>query len=311
MGDGRLQQVAETLHALHQAVPSVNRCVPTLSLLRLRVALSTLTLSCQPIAVALAGGVTSARCAHRSTRAYAREAMPGPTCTASGPRFMPWNISTTVWRKKTSNSNSRPTGDRPLPRRPSALPRCSTRPFVREVRPSLSVRRNDQGRSDGFDRSVTAPCDVCRRTLDRVRLDIAAWTTTGMVRTGNEDAFAFLHGVDGRLDDIYEYAMVLLADGMGGYEAGEVAAAMALAEMKKYLLQQPMFAGLTGKAMPPGRKGRPGPGLQGGAEGRSETCQQGSIHVLAHAGQGQTDHGLHRRGGLRRLSQCHRRPCRR
>ena len=69
-----------------------------------------------------------------------------------------------------------------------------------------------------------------------------------MVRTGNEDAFTFLHGVDGRLDDVYEYAMVLVADGMGGYEAGEVAAAMALGEMKKYLLQQPMFAGLTGKS---------------------------------------------------------------
>jgi protein phosphatase len=92
--------------------------------------------------------------------------------------------------------------------------------------------------------------EVCRRTFDRVRLDIAAWTTTGMVRTGNEDAFAYLHGAEARQDDLYEYAMVLLCDGMGGYEAGEVAAAMTISAMRSYLLQQPMFAALSGKEPP-------------------------------------------------------------
>jgi protein phosphatase len=37
---------------------------------------------------------------------------------------------------------------------------------------------------------------------------------------------------------------------MGGYEAGEVAAAMALSEMRKNLLAQPMFAALAGKEAP-------------------------------------------------------------
>jgi PPM family protein phosphatase len=92
--------------------------------------------------------------------------------------------------------------------------------------------------------------EVCQRTFDRVRLDIAAWTTTGMVRTGNEDAFAYLHGAEARQDDLYEFAMVLLCDGMGGYEAGEVAAAMTISEMRKYLLAQPMFAALAGKEPP-------------------------------------------------------------
>ena len=63
--------------------------------------------------------------------------------------------------------------------------------------------------------------DVCRRNFDNVRLDIAAWTTTGMVRTGNEDAFALLHGIEARMDDLWEYAMVLVCDGMGGYKTGE------------------------------------------------------------------------------------------
>src|SRR5207249_543219 len=91
---------------------------------------------------------------------------------------------------------------------------------------------------------------VCGRAFDDVRLDIAAWTTTGMVRTGNEDAFTVLHGVDSRQDDLGEFAMVLLCDGMGGYEAGELAAAMAINEMRKFLLQQPMFATFTGKDSP-------------------------------------------------------------
>jgi PPM family protein phosphatase len=88
--------------------------------------------------------------------------------------------------------------------------------------------------------------EVCRKTFDSVRLDIAAWTTTGMVRTGNEDAFSFLHAMESRQDELSEYAMVLLCDGMGGYEAGEVAAAMCMQAMRKYLLQQPIFTALAG-----------------------------------------------------------------
>jgi serine/threonine protein phosphatase PrpC len=93
--------------------------------------------------------------------------------------------------------------------------------------------------------------EVCRRTFDSVRFDIAAWTTTGIIRTGNEDAFSFLHGMESRQDELTEYAMLLLCDGMGGYEAGEVAAAMALQAMRKYLLAQPIFSALAGADAPP------------------------------------------------------------
>lgn len=91
---------------------------------------------------------------------------------------------------------------------------------------------------------------VCQRTFERVRLDIAAWTTTGMVRSNNEDAFAFLHAVESRQDELTEYGLVLLCDGMGGYEAGEVAAAMTIQSLRTYLLQQPLFAALAGKEPP-------------------------------------------------------------
>jgi protein phosphatase len=87
--------------------------------------------------------------------------------------------------------------------------------------------------------------EVCRRTLDQVRLEIASWTSTGMVRTYNEDAFVLLHGVGSKQDYQEESALIVLADGMGGTAAGEVAAALAVQSLRKHLLEQPMFAGLT------------------------------------------------------------------
>jgi protein phosphatase len=124
---------------------------------------------------------------------------------------------------------------------------CKT--FVRD--PNSRFPTDEAAKTDpsGFSELI-GTLELCRRNFDKVRLDIAAWTTTGMVRTGNEDAFAFLHGVESRQDDLEEFALLLLADGMGGYEAGEVAAAMAITEMRKYLLGQPMFAALTGREPP-------------------------------------------------------------
>src|SRR5439155_7982334 len=93
--------------------------------------------------------------------------------------------------------------------------------------------------------------EVLRRTQGDCRLEIASWTTTGIVRTGNEDAFALLHATESRQDDLSESALVLLADGMGGYEAGEVAAALAIQALRKNLLAQKPLALLAGISSPP------------------------------------------------------------
>jgi serine/threonine protein phosphatase PrpC len=101
---------------------------------------------------------------------------------------------------------------------------------------------------------------VLRRSIDNVRLEVASWTTTGIVRTGNEDAYAVLHACESRQDDVGESALVLLCDGMGGYEAGEVAAALAIQAMRQYLVQQKMFAHLAGaSAFPHDALSSPGP----------------------------------------------------
>src|SRR5262249_128191 len=79
-------------------------------------------------------------------------------------------------------------------------------------------------------------------------MELAAWTTIGMIRTGNEDAYAYLHSCESRIDDTNESSLLLLADGMGGYDAGEVAAALCIQTLRKLILQNKMFATLTGVA---------------------------------------------------------------
>jgi serine/threonine protein phosphatase PrpC len=88
--------------------------------------------------------------------------------------------------------------------------------------------------------------ETCQRTFDHVRLEIAAWTTTGMVRSGNEDAFALLHAAESREDELGDAALLLLADGMGGSEAGEIAAALAIRVMRQFLVQRAPFTALAG-----------------------------------------------------------------
>jgi protein phosphatase len=135
-----------------------------------------------------------------------------------------------------------------IPRFPDIHPlfgRLMNKTFCREVAarfPSDEAAREDP---TGFS-DLIRTLETCRRTLDDVHLEVAAWTTTGMVRTGNEDAFALVHAAESRQDDLGESCLVLLCDGMGGYEAGEVAAAMALQALRKNLLQQKPFAALAG-----------------------------------------------------------------
>jgi serine/threonine protein phosphatase PrpC len=135
-----------------------------------------------------------------------------------------------------------------LPRFPDVHPafgRLMTKTFRRE--PESRFPTDEAGREDptGLTELIRT-LSVLGRTLDNVRLEIASWTTTGIVRTGNEDAYALLHACETRQDDGAESALLFLCDGMGGYEAGEVAAALAIQVMRKNLTAQPQFAHLSG-----------------------------------------------------------------
>ncbi len=156
-----------------------------------------------------------------------------------------------VGRELSETDFDRPGQPKPfIPRFPDIHPafgRLLTKTFRREVEarfPSDEAAREDATGMTELIRTLR----VLQRTLDNVRLEIASWTTTGIVRTGNEDAFALLHSVESRQDDLGESALILLCDGMGGYEAGEVAAALTIQALRKNLLAQPVFAALAGQS---------------------------------------------------------------
>jgi protein phosphatase len=130
-----------------------------------------------------------------------------------------------------------------IPRFPDVHPsfgRLMMKTFRKEVGfrfPSDEASRED---GTGFSELIRT-LEVLRRTYDNVRLEIACWTSTGIIRTGNEDAFAVLHATESRQDDLGEAALVILCDGMGGYEAGEIAAALTIQSLRKQLSQMPPF----------------------------------------------------------------------
>jgi protein phosphatase len=96
----------------------------------------------------------------------------------------------------------------------------------------------------GFDELIGAFAEA-QVVLGRARLEVAAWTSTGMVRGGNEDALAVVHAAELREDGQEEYALVLAADGLGGSAAGEVAAGLAVQALRRHLLHEPPLRGLT------------------------------------------------------------------
>ncbi|HKB01534.1 MAG TPA: protein phosphatase 2C domain-containing protein, partial [Gemmataceae bacterium] len=131
-----------------------------------------------------------------------------------------------------------------LEREPDANPflaRLLGKTFVREPDDRFPTHDGADIDPTGF-RELVAALNACRRNLDRVKIDVAGWSTVGIARLGNEDAVVVHHVSEGRLDDSDEAALILLADGMGGMESGELAAAMALQTLRQCLLAGPPFA---------------------------------------------------------------------
>jgi protein phosphatase len=135
-----------------------------------------------------------------------------------------------------------------IPRFPDCHPafgRLMMKTFRKEVEARFPTDEAGKIDATGFTELIHT-LEVLRRTYDHVRLEIASWTSTGIVRTGNEDAYALMHGCESRQDDIGESALVLLCDGMGGYEAGEVAAALTIQVLRQQLAQLKPFSSAAG-----------------------------------------------------------------
>jgi protein phosphatase len=154
-----------------------------------------------------------------------------------------------VGRELSDMDFDRPGNPKPfIPRFPDIHPafgRLITKTFRRAVESRFPTDEAGKEDATGF-LELIRTLNVLRRTFDTVRLEVASWTSTGIVRTGNEDAYALIHSTESRQDDVGETALILLCDGMGGYEAGEVAAAMTINVMRRYLIEQKGFPALAG-----------------------------------------------------------------
>lgn len=126
-----------------------------------------------------------------------------------------------------------------------------------------------------------------QRLLARSRLDVAAWSSLGMVRSGNEDALAIVRAVEAREDSIDDLALVIVADGIGGCAAGEVAAVHAVRALRRAMLLGPPFHALTDE-----------PGAQSSivrADPRQrvvEALKEANRHVYRAARQSAARHGM-------------------
>jgi protein phosphatase len=173
--------------------------------------------------------------------------------------------------------------------------RLVSKTFCRDVNGRFPTEDGARKDPSGYAELIDT-LETCRQTLDRVRLEIACWTTTGMVRSGNEDAFALLHAALAHENQLEEAALVLLADGMGGYEAGEVAAALTIQALRNNLLKQKPFATFAGDVASHDAQAKSArPALE------VETCKallaaalqeaNRQVHAAAHADQGRQDMG--------------------
>ena len=123
------------------------------------------------------------------------------------------------------------------------LVRLISKTFAPEAEWRFGTREIVERTGNGFT-ELTHFLEFCQRHFERVRLDVSTYTSTGMLRAGNEDAVAVLHHAEARLDETDEFCLVLLCDGMGGMECGEVAAALAIQVMRQQLMNHPPFNSL-------------------------------------------------------------------
>jgi serine/threonine protein phosphatase PrpC len=95
--------------------------------------------------------------------------------------------------------------------------------------------------------SAPAPATAAARAILPLpnvwRLDVGYATSAGCVRPRNEDSFLVQHVAWFNLDQHHEAAILVVADGMGGYEAGDQASGMVIRTLGGSL------AGLLGEAL--------------------------------------------------------------
>jgi PPM family protein phosphatase len=97
----------------------------------------------------------------------------------------------------------------------------------------------------------TAPLDpgVLAAAAERrpTRLAVGIAQSSGIERTHNEDAVMVVHGSAGGKEDLQDFGVFLVADGMGGHRSGEVASAISARTVAARLTETALAALTEGK----------------------------------------------------------------
>lgn len=105
--------------------------------------------------------------------------------------------------------------------------------FTRFVEQRYPTQEDDPDQT-GFTELI-AQLRAGERSAQALRYDAVGWSSTGLARATNEDAFAVFHASAYEQDRWGDQTLVILADGMGGCNAGEVASALAISTIRREL----------------------------------------------------------------------------
>ncbi|MFT3879868.1 MAG: protein phosphatase 2C domain-containing protein [Gemmatales bacterium] len=105
--------------------------------------------------------------------------------------------------------------------------------FTRYAEQRYPTQEDDADQS-GF-AELIAQLKAGELSSNALRFDVAGWSSTGLERSTNEDAFAVYHASGFEQDRWGDQSLIILADGMGGCNAGEVASALAIKSMRTVL----------------------------------------------------------------------------
>ena len=119
-------------------------------------------------------------------------------------------------------------------------PHCQTPNAVAEQHVKVPVQCSRCGKP--FTAPAPAVASPSPRTpVSGPRLDVGSATSAGRVRKRNEDSFLVQHLVWSTLDGLHEIALLAIADGMGGHEAGHEAGVLVIHTVANVLT--PLLAG--------------------------------------------------------------------
>ena len=98
--------------------------------------------------------------------------------------------------------------------------------------------RRTRGKIDYVIRKIDLGSPALLRGMKMSVIHIFSKTDVGMKREQNEDSIRTIHVKEGGINGEMEYWALILADGMGGYDKGEVASAMTCQEFAKFSIEK-------------------------------------------------------------------------